>query len=625
MEKTLEQKRFDREQLIKQTILTFEQYVFPKYIDNYKVYLWFVLDRISEIEPWQSNVDYPLVSSIVDTMFASLYDSAYKFNIDDEALRRACNRAYDFRQTGKRTLSPVTKEALICWKAFARDFLLKERRKENFSHIWVEVDVDVKTPTMEYISVFDVFYDRSTWLTKSPFKIIRTFITWEEIKTKARMLWAGKVLKKPMDEAEKDKVHKNIDSLIDKVLTTAKDKNQKPFSPYNCNTVKDLSNASPLLINKMRTESNIARGYTSLPLRNVENERDLNNFFLNKDSTSYEFVVYTTCDEVAYYVNWVLLFEGPRVHNVWEIREITNSEIPGTGNSNGEADKVWGLQYILNGLWNAFLDNTKMSLSDMYEVMWNSPFVRNGKIQFQKFGALKVNQANSIRRLEMGVKDFAPLNYIQIMTEFGQQRSGVNQYLLGGQWRAERVSGWVDLILNQYKSKLTPITDSINMMMSNIARSWILMFLKYYTADELAKKDIAIEKIFDDKWKAVSFTVNGKDVKDIIDEDNISFSFDALYKVELENKRAALKENLQYLLQYAIQQINLPELMKAILGMDFDIEKVFKDPAFKEWFTSEKIEEVIPEETVVQPEEVGIDEAWSELTDEDLQSLDQLI
>ena len=241
-------------------------------------------------------------------------------------------------------------------------------------------------------------------------------------------------------------------------------------------------------------------------------------------------------------------------------------------------------------MWNAFLDNTKMSLSDMYEVVGNSPFVRNGKIEFKKFWALKVNAPNSIRRLELWTKDFAPLNYMQVMTEFGQQRSWVNQYLLGWQWRAERVSGWVDLILNQYKSKLTPITDSINMMMWNMARSWVLMFLKYFSRAELLKKKISIVDIMDEGWKnIISFSVNGKDVRDIIDEDNITFTFDALYKVEQENRRAALKENLQYLLQYTQDKVNLPELMKATLWMDFEIDNIFKDQSYKESYVSQKL------------------------------------
>jgi len=71
------------------------------------------------------------------------------------------------------------------------------------------------------------------------------------------MLWSKKLIKKTMTEEEVNAEYKKIDALIDKVLLTAKDKDQKPFSFYNCNTVKDLSNVSPLLINKMRTESNI--------------------------------------------------------------------------------------------------------------------------------------------------------------------------------------------------------------------------------------------------------------------------------------------------------------------------------------------------------------------------------
>lgn len=632
MEKTLEQKRLDRETLIKSTIVSFENYVFPKYIDNYKTYLWFILERINEIEPWQSNIDYPLVASIVDTMFASIYDFWFKFNIDDKALRDACSKAFDFRQTGKRTISSVAKEALICGKWYARDFLYKDKTVETFDSLWIDINIEVKTPTIEYISVFDVFYDRSTWLSRSPFKIVRTYITWDEIKKKARMLWSKKLIKKTMTEEEVNAEYKKIDALIDKVLLTAKDKDQKPFSFYNCNTVKDLSNVSPLLINKMRTESNIWKTYVTLPMRQVDSERDMNNYFLNKENTSFEFVTYSTWDEIAYYVNWIILYEWKKIHNIWEIREIVNSEIPWTWNAQWEPDKIGWLQFILNWLWNAFLDNTKMSLSDMYEVVGNSPFVRNWQIDFKKFRALKVNTPNSIRRLELGTKDFAPLNYMQVMTEFGQQRSWVNQYLLGWQWRAERVAWWVDLILNQYKSKLTPITDSINMMMWNIARSWVLMFLKYFTKTELTAKWINIVEVMNDKWEITSFTVNGKDIKDIIDEDNITFSFDALYKVEQENRRMALKENLQYLLQYAQAQINLPELMKAVLWMDFSIDNIFKDDSFKESFilkTKPTEEEVIEEEQVTNwfTDQFVEEDKWYEnkLTQNDLNELDDII
>lgn len=48
---------------------------------------------------------------------------------------------------------------------------------------------------------------------------------------------------------------------------------------------------------------------------------------------------------------------------------------------------------------------------------------------------------------------------------------------------------------NQYKSKLSPITDSIDQMMGNIARNWVFMFFKFYTKEELASMDIIVEEV----------------------------------------------------------------------------------------------------------------------------------
>ena len=577
---SLDKIRKDRESIIRNTIMDFENFVFPKYIENYKVYLWFILERASEIEGWQSNIDYPLVAATVDTMFANLYDFWYKFNIEDKHIREACNRAFDFRQCWKRAIASAGKEAILIWKAYIRDFLIKEYVEEEF--FWETIKTELKTPIMEYVSVFDIMYDRSVWLEKSTYKITRTYITWEEIRNKSRRLWKkklkGKIAGEP--EAEEDLI-KRVDSLINNILNKAKESNIEPFSYYNCNTIKDLSNVSPLLLNKLRTWSKISWEYISLPYRKLKDIANENNFFLNKDNTTYEFVTYTDKDQVVYYVNWQILYEGKKEYNIWEVREIIFSEIPWSWNSNWIWDNLAWLQNIINWMWNAYLDNIKLQLSDMYEVVWNSPFVRNWKIDFKKFWALKVNQMNSIRRLELWVKDFSPINSIQLWVDFAQQRSWVNSYIMWWQGRAERVAWWIDVILNQYKSKLTPITDSINRMMTNIARSWVMIFLKYYSEEELLKKWIEIEKTYKEwKWKIKvldTIMVNGRDIKDIIDEDKISFSFDALYKIEMENNRAILKESLQYILQYAKDKVNLVAYFKALLWQEFTMDEIFID------------------------------------------------
>lgn len=102
--------------VINETIIDFHNYEFPKYIGNYKKYLGFVADRLATIEPWQSNVDYPLVASVVDTMFGNIFDFGYEFGINEPKLKKLCTGSFDFRGTGKKVFKEVTKEILITGK-----------------------------------------------------------------------------------------------------------------------------------------------------------------------------------------------------------------------------------------------------------------------------------------------------------------------------------------------------------------------------------------------------------------------------------------------------------------------------------------------------------------------------
>lgn len=131
---------------------------------------------------------------------------------------------------------------------------------------------------------------------------------------------------------------------------------------------------------------------------------------------------------------------------------------------------------------------------------------------------------------------------------------------------------------NQYKSKLTPITDSIDQMMGNIARSWVLMYFKFFTKAELMELGLDIQEVYEEdekgKSKFVGFTVNGMDLKTIIDERNITFTYNSLSKLTKENSRASIKESLMALLQYAGPKINLDEIAKVLTGADFDPENI---------------------------------------------------
>jgi len=582
----------DVEQIIRDTICDFHNYDFIKFINNYKRYLEFIAERQSSIEPWQTNVSYPLVSSVVDTMFANIFDFWYQFGITESKLKKACMDAFDFRWSWKQALKDCAKECLITWKAYSRDFIY--RKKETQKILWEDIETEVKIPSMEFMSVFDVMYERSKWLSKSPFKIIRTFSTWESIINKVLPLYMDDI-----DDSKRSAMIKKIEKILDK----SKDNYWNRFSNYDYNSVKHLTSSVQLLKSYIDSDRLKSSNTPSIPWADASTntspydlpqiksrkvwvevaddsiKEDKNNYFLNQKESTFELVEYKTTDMSYIFINWNILWYWKRKYALGDIREIMFSSIPWTGNANGIADNLWGLQDIQNMLWNSFLDNIKLTLWPLFKVSGNLPIWKNGSLDFKSFKVFRTNGQSDIEKISLGTTDFAPINFMQAVQSTAEQRSGVNEYILGWQGRAERVAGWVDLILDQYKSKLTPITDSIDQMMADTSRNWILMYLQFFTTEELEQLWIVVERITKTQWKKEvidTFKINGLDIKSIINEKNISFTYNSLDKLQKEAQRGTLQEVFQFILQYAWDKVNLDELIKALMWKDFDFDSIVK-------------------------------------------------
>lgn len=255
--------------------------------------------------------------------------------------------------------------------------------------------------------------------------------------------------------------------------------------------------------------------------------------------------------------------------------------IPGTGNANGVADDLGNLQDINESLWNAFIDNIKLILGPMFAVSGNLPVGKSGTIDFKKFKAIRTNGSASIEKIQLGVTDFAPINFMQMTEGLAEKRSATGNYITGGGGSIERVSGGIDMKFNQYKSKLSPITDSIDQMMGNIARNWVFMFLKFYTKEELESINIIVEETTkpdkDGVEKFDTFTINKIDIRKIIDERQITFTYNSLDKLTKENSRKTIMESLPAMLQYVAAQVNMKELIKVLAGQDFDPDQIIKE------------------------------------------------
>lgn len=602
--------------VIHQTAMDFHNYVFPKYINNYKKYIWFVSDRLSKIDWWQSNINYPMVSSAIDTMFSNIFDFWYDIWVSEEWLKAACIKSFDFRNIGKNVLKEVTKEALIVGKWYAKDYFIKEEFRDKFFDR--EISYDIKMPSMQYVSVFDVMYDRSKWIEKSSYKIIRTFASWDAIKKKILPLILSQYSK-----AE----HKAVITKIDKNLKDYKLEFGSRFSMYDYNPVKELTSVT------LWTNSDTNADYYNLKMCSKKWEltawcgvdtsmkEDSKNYFLNDNKATYEIVEYYTSEDKYIFINWHLMYFGKSKHNLSKIREVKFSEIPWTWNATWMADKLAWHQDLQNTLWNSFIDNIKLILWPMFKVTGNLPMAKSWKIDFAAFRAYKTNGSADLEKIQLWDPSYWPLQFMEMNQAAAIQESWMNNYIAWWSWSIERVQWGLDLKWWQYKAKLTPLTDSVDQLMWNICRSWILMYLKFYTKEELAKMNINIIEryIKDEKWKDIFETleVNWIDIKQIIDETNISFSYNTLYKVTQENARDLLTKNFQFMVQYMPNAINIEEMWKVFAWYDFDPLKVLQKPNT----TVEQTEQVMTEENIQEPVEEQPEQWWQDQLMQQLQWL----
>jgi len=545
--------------LVTFTIQKFEDEKFPKYVSNYKQYLWYVLDRLPELQEWQTNISYPHAASIIDTEFANLFDFDFVFGVQEPTFREICNKTFDYNSQWRSSLKDALKECLICWEGFVKTGLFK--RTENYTILSWKKKIEVKTkkPTIEYLSIFNLFYDTSYGILKSPYQITRVFNTGKYIHDK----YSGLFRSSDITDA-KVKAH------INKILKST-ERSKTRFSNYDYNPVKNINNYSNLIVGSHNNKKPIN---TDVRIRwwDEVSDIDQNNFYLVKGSKSYEIVEVAYNEKLYIYIDGNLLYMWDPLLE-WDlslVRGISFNDVPWAWTSNGQVDNLSHLQSILTWIWNAFLDNIKMQMSGMFAIYGNVPWLgRDGKVRFEKFKGIKMSPDSKIERLDFGLNDFSPLNVGQYVEQMTEKRAWVNGYLLGWQSKVERVSDSINLIHDQYKSKLTPIIDSIQMMMGRVSKTWMLMYLKYFTEKELNK--LWLEFSADEEWWIL---VNEMLISDIINDENISFKFNSLRNIEKEKKRWIVKEIFQSLIQMKQmkpEQIN--ELFNILLDDDFDINR----------------------------------------------------
>lgn len=559
--------------LCKQVIPYFVSTFFSRYVKDYKLYLWYKWDRAKQIQDWQTNINMPLVPAIVDTMYSSMYDSKMRFhitepwetNVKTSPKHALLNKSFDYNSNGRESLLNATKEAIITGKWFVQPYFNSYTEKIIIN--WKNYGKTNKRPELAYVSVFDVFYDYNTTIEDSPFFI------------KRHVLSRKNILKRYLSKVKKyyDWNEEKWIAYIDSIINQSKARWCR-YSDFDFNRVRNILAYEDLIVNEKK-DTDVAYMWVTVWDRSKQEQSTrintwvwvgsidhLNNIFgIDFESNKvYEVIEYTDDNYHTVMIDGVELFTKKQENILNKIYDISFNRIPGTSDSTGISSNIGDLNIMINTLQNIFLDGLKMNTSPMYEqVGWlNQMLWGKNKVVYEPFKIIPTQTAGWLKKIEMWLWGFEPVNAVQFLEWMAEKRVWVNEYIIWWQGKVERVAGWVDLIYNQYKSKLLPLTNSINKVMWRIAKAFLVMYAQYYTKDELTKlwfdEDINIEEI--------------------INEDNINFQLTSLALLEKEEWIKYLMDNLGAISNFGSspdgQVISPAEIVKAILTKEVDIDKI---------------------------------------------------
>lgn len=559
----------------------FTETFFSRYVNDYKLYLWYKWDRAKQILSWQTNINIPLIPAIVDTMYSSMYDSKMKFNILDKGKDwiegtkwkdKILNKAFDHNNNWRDALLGTIKEAIITGKGFLKPYF--NSYQEDIMINGVNYGKTIKRPELAYLSIFDVFYDYNSSIEDSPFFIERHIMSRDTIMKRYKS-----TINKWTDE-------KDID-YIDSILS----QDWQRYSDFDYNRVRNILAYEDLIVsnNKITTvdigttvwERNKAEATGgTIDWINSTSIEHLNNIFgIDFDKNKvYEVIEYNDEDNFTVLIDWVKLFNKKEKNAMNQIYDISFNEIPWTSDSTGISSNIGDLQNMINTLQNIFLDWLKMNTSPMYEqVGWLNQMLGNkNKIVYEPFKIIPTNTAGAFKKIEMGLGWFEPVNAVQFLEGMAEKRVWVNEYIIWGQGKVERVSGWVDLIFNQYKSKLMPLTNSVNQAMGRISKAFLIMYATYFNKDELNKLGI--------EWEI--------EIAELVNEDDITFQLTSLALLEKEEGIKHLLDNLGAISNFMggvnSPNINSKELIKAILTKEVDVDALMPDKQQTQGFVPNK-------------------------------------
>ena len=506
-------------QRILQTIKShYELNVWPKWITWYKNYLLYKQDRQQKILDFQTNIKLPIVKMFVDTMWTSVYDNTLDLKVsgrnpDDQ---KNADAMLNYTQwwfavsNSRRHLMQTIKEAMILWNGYGKIWFIDNTTTIQYNKWTKKVSKEIKEqyPYIKYVSAFNVFHDPTVeYMEDSRYIIERKIMHQKDIIEQYRVF---------VPEIEK--------------LCLAPKESAYYFFQYDFNRIKYLAfwNREPIK--------------AFMQFGTIENDYTIfwkNYLTVDFKKEYHEVIEYWEDNVFILILDWTPIYDwdNPLPIKKKPYFDIHYNKIPWIPFGQWMATSLEDIQETADTIFNLTIDNIKLQVAPMFSKMkwWDLFQFGEWKLEYTPFGVVEVNTPDWLQRLQLWTPDFSWTNMMQFLMQLWEMSEWVNSYAVWYQNKVERSATWVSALVQAYKSRLLPLTESLNMALSKIAEMWWIIWVT------ILPETIQV-RIQTEEWKTKFAEIT---MEDILGKFDIEFDAQSLKSATRETRRAQSMQLLQ--------------------------------------------------------------------------------
>jgi len=467
-------------ELMLNTINVYRTLIFPEAYEIIKAKLLFTGDIKAAYksiwEDMKTAAVYPLIWPIHDSFSANLYDSVVtpKVSAREEADKTQSEMAQDFCDWAQdvsdweSAKKLIRNEASLIGTSYGMAWWDKREETIKFMKQGIERKStrSISQPTCEFVSFFELFYDRSTVkFSRARWKARRKILSLNEV---IRRYWSL------IDFNDKNKLQ--IQDSVNDVICN-----------YDFTKIYEIKNYEDIYCGDWLTYSDPLTFLEENVLTSITDKNPL-----------LEVIEYWEWDQLTIMINGRIYYDDASPYPAWDpFSIVVYEEIPWTCRGLGIGQKIMPHQRQASFYFSKIKDAIGQHIDPMYTVIKGSVIWANGKTpETISWMPWKVLQIEDPTIPNAGIKaiQFIDYNVINLAVQQlndaimrAQETVGTNSYVQGWAGKVERSFGAANLKVAVTATRLKPINSSLSKFDQHMFEQWLALASQYLD-DEFAVK-----------------------------------------------------------------------------------------------------------------------------------------